>query len=176
MPASTSSNTITGTVEANTVFKPNITREISPPEAMFLSGRKAWPGLGENKNSTLSAPVGPKFSSSISTQARKRTALNPSGRICSVKSADNFSAASKRLSCNSSANFKRTLRSFSNSSRRACSASSLCSSACRRAFKSAAVFNTSCRVGPYLPLSRLSFSWRASISSSVWGSMLMSSL
>ena len=167
---------MTGTVGANTVFKPSITREISPPEAMFLSGRRDWPGLGENKNSTLSAPVGPRFSSSISTATAKRTALKPSGRISSVMRAESFWAACKRFSCSSRASFKRVWCVRSTSASSSCSRSSPCWSWSMRARSSSAVRSTSWMSGPYLAFKRLIFSCRESILSNASGSKLMSSL
>ena len=57
--ASTSSNTSTGisSSAASTVLSANITRAISPEEAMARSGRAGSPGLGANWNSMVSKPV-----------------------------------------------------------------------------------------------------------------------
>ncbi len=57
-PVSISSKTSVGTrsAPARTVLTASVTRDSSPPEAIFRSGRGASPGLGEKTNSTRSRP------------------------------------------------------------------------------------------------------------------------
>ena len=60
-PASTSSNTMTGTgsAPAKTTSTASITRDSSPPDAPLCSGRSGAPGCGASSSSTSSTPCGP---------------------------------------------------------------------------------------------------------------------